>query len=149
MSGIPRVPYRRLGSVTGTDVREEGMRKLGVVFAAVLCITGMLGAVPAFATPPAGMHCDGYSDASLVKLNGAGTYDLGGGVTAVVSGSTVTFSGTDSVEFCVKAATSNSGVISGETSFTVNWLNGGGQVPAISYVLIYRLCEGSTCNEPS
>lgn len=45
--------------------------------------------------------------------------------------------------FCVKAALNNSGIVTG-TSFTVNWLNEGGQVPDISYAVFYDQGETPT-----
>ncbi len=54
------------------------------------------------------------------------------GLTIDVNGQTVTFNKT--VEFCVKAATKNSGRLTGE-SYTVDFLNGGEQFPDISYYI--------------
>jgi len=51
-----------------------------------------------------------------------------------VKGATVEFANPKT--FCVKAGTKNSGIITGK-KFTVNWTNNGGQVPDISYVVIY------------
>ncbi|HEX6330330.1 MAG TPA: hypothetical protein VF129_03460 [Actinomycetota bacterium] len=40
------------------------------------------------------------------------------------------------VDFCVKAAGSNSGVQTG-SSFAVDWVNGGEQIPDNSYVVLF------------
>jgi hypothetical protein len=45
------------------------------------------------------------------------------------------------MQFCVKAGTDNSGLETG-SSFTVDWLNNGGQTPDISYVVVYGSGEG-------
>jgi hypothetical protein len=112
------------------------MRKTFVAFTTLAIMA--LGAVGATAAPPS--HCDGHSDEGVTKVEGQGTFDLGG-LVVTVDGPTVTF--TDGagnpvvVSFCVKAAVGNSGVRVG-SSFTVDWLNGGGQTPDISYVVVYE-----------
>ncbi|MGQ0668470.1 MAG: hypothetical protein ACT4PO_02155 [Actinomycetota bacterium] len=104
----------------------------------VLAITGALGAVGVSAAP-AVSHCDGHNDASVTKVEGQGVFDIGG-LVVTVDGPTVTF--TDGagnpvdVLFCVKAALGNSGLEFG-SSFTVDLPNDGGQIPDISYVVVY------------
>ena len=115
----------------------------------VLSVVTALVAAPAIAAPRVDLQCEGYSDPTFVMIEGEGTFDLGDGFTAEVSGSTVTFSGAETVSFRVKAGAATSGVISGETTFTVNWTTRGWQTPGISNVVIYATCVGSTCVPPS
>jgi hypothetical protein len=113
------------------------MRKLLTrVAVAALMVTPVVGVAPAVA---ATQHCPGHS--SEVKIEGEGTTTVtvgGESVTVTVSGSTVTFS--SEVEFCVKAGTSTSGVLVGDT-YTVDFTNRGGKIPDISYVVIYDVKE--------
>lgn len=45
--------------------------------------------------------------------------------------------------FCVKAGTGNSGlVVSDGSTWTVDWLNNGGETPAISYYIVYEAGDG-------
>ena len=75
-------------------------------------------------------HCPDHENA--IKIGqGSGIIF---GIEYSVTGATVTFS--SPVEFCVKAGNKASGILNG-TSFTVNWLNDGDQIPDISYVAIY------------
>lgn len=121
------------------------MRKYLATLAVLVGLVGLL-TVPASAAPPVDLHCPDHNSASVIKIEGEGTFVVDG-VTAVVSGATVTFN--SDVEFCVKASTQNSGVLIG-TDFTVNWLTRGGQTPGISYVVIYGICPGSVCEpQPS
>jgi hypothetical protein len=98
-------------------------------------VTPLTGVAPSAAQET--QHCPGHS--SAVKVNGQGTQTVTVGsrqVTLTVSGSTVTFS--KKVKFCVKASTGISGVKVGR-SYTVDFTNPGGQVPDISYVVIYKV----------
>ncbi len=87
-------------------------------------------------SPPPDLLCpDEASGLKIETDSGSQTID---GVTVTWGNSQVSVSG-GSVTFCVKAATSNSGKITlndGET-WTVDWLNDGGQTPAISHIVIY------------
>lgn len=77
-------------------------------------------------------HCpEGW----VFKYEGEGNFQYDG-ITGTVSGPTVTFS--QVVNFCVKASTQASGILSGD-NFTVDWLNPGGEVPDISYIVIYEM----------
>jgi len=84
-------------------------------------------------------HCADHNDEAFTKVDGQGVFTVDG-LVVTVDGPNVSF--TDEagdpivVDFCVKAADGNSGVVTG-SSFTVNWLNNGGQTPDISYVVVY------------
>jgi hypothetical protein len=82
----------------------------------------LAGAASVQATPPPDLHCPG---GWVEKFDG--NYNT-----------TVLPAGT---QFCVKAATNNSGVLvaDGETNLLgyVTWLNNGGQTPDVSYYVIY------------
>jgi hypothetical protein len=89
-------------------------------------------------------HCEGHNDGSATKVEGQGVFFVGD-VVVSVDGPSVSF--TDAagnpvvMQFCVKAGTDNSGLETG-SSFTVDWLNDGGQTPDISYVVVYGSGEG-------
>lgn len=123
------------------------MRK-AIAVSGVLVWVLALGAVGAWAAPPVS-HCDGHNDGTVTKVEGQGVFDVGG-LVVTVDGPTVTFTDgagtTVDVSFCVKAALGNSGVVVG-SSFTVNWLNNGGQTPDISYVVVYG-DGGEECPDP-
>jgi hypothetical protein len=128
--------------VSSAGAKEEGMKRGIVVFAAIAIVA--TGAVSVTAAPPVMMHCAGHETAD--KVEGEGTFVVGD-VTITVDGPTVYF--TDAVgnpvvvEFCVKAAGSNSGVQTG-SSFTVDWVNKGGNTPDISYVVLFGEVDEET-----
>ena len=110
------------------------MRRLLVLSLMVVTVGGLFGTSAASA---ATTHCPDHT--TETKFEGAGTFQVDG-ITVTVMGRTVTFTDANGdpvvVEFCVKAGPSDSGVQTG-SSFTVNWLNNGGNRPAISYVVFY------------
>jgi cysteine-rich repeat protein len=117
-------------------MNKKIMIAMRIIFAAVMVIglTGLV-ATTVSADPPPDMHCpDGGT--KFESESGSQTIN---GVTVTWGNSQVTVTG-GSVSFCVKAATQNSGIITindGQT-WTINWLNDGGQIPAISYIVIYE-----------
>lgn len=124
---------------------------LGRTFVALLTtlsllLAGFALATPVSADPTPDKHCDLHdttpkAEGAAVAPGTTGTIMVGGesvGYTISADGKTVTF--TESVEFCVKASLDNSGAQSG-TTFTVDWLNPGDNVPGISYFVVYGLNE--------
>ena len=113
------------------------MRRIVVGLAAIATVFAMT--TVAASAGPQTSHCAGYSDEAFTKVEGQGAFTVGT-LVIVVDGPSVTFTDGEgspvTAEFCVKAATGISGTVSG-SSFTVNWLNGGGQTPDISYVILY------------
>lgn len=113
------------------------MKKLFVALAIVLLLS-LAAIVAVNASQPTDLLCP--DEASGTKIEGAsGSYTIDG-VTITWGSSQVSVTG-GSVTFCVKAATENSGEITindGET-WTVDWLNDGGQVPDISHIVIYSV----------
>lgn len=99
----------------------------------IACLCSIVGVWTVFAaTPPPDLHCpSGW----IVKYEG--NYN-----------STVLAAGT---EFCVKAATNNSGklIADGTTSLYdyVTWLNNGGQHPDVSYYVVYSRPTPPPCDE--
>lgn len=122
-----------------------------LVGVAVLATVFAMGAVGVSADMPT-FHCVGNGDESFTKVEGQGVFEVDG-IVVTVDGSTVTFTDADGnpvvVDLCVKAAGSNSGIVTG-SSFTVDWTNEGGNVPDISYVVLFGSgeCEFESC-EPT
>ncbi len=121
------------------------MKKAFVTFAALTWVLA-LGTVAANAASPVS-HCSGHNDPTFTKAEGQGAFDVDG-IVVTVAGPTVSFADELGnpivVEFCVKAALGNSGAQVG-SSFTVDWLNNGGQVPDISYTVVYGVHEPDPC----
>ena len=111
------------------------MNKIIMVFSLLLVVLFGL-VVPVSAQQE--QHCPDHTTA--FKFEGAGTGEWQG-VTFTVAGATVSFGA--NAEFCVKAANDNSDKISG-ISFMVNWENDGGEIPDISYIIIYQILETPT-----
>lgn len=109
------------------------MRTLALMLAALLVF-----AVPAIAAPAnPGGNCD---TPYLEKFDNEprGEFTLGD-VTFIITAYTVAVTGGDA-DICVKAADTNSGLVSmtdGQV-YEVDFLNPGGQTPAISNVVAYR-----------
>jgi hypothetical protein len=121
------------------------MKKVTVIVAVFAWVVA-LGAMGMASAATA--HCAGHNDASFDKLEGQGTFTIHG-VVVTVDGDTVSFEdelgNPVEVVFCVKAGTGESGELTG-SSFSVSWLNGGGQTPDISYVVVYELfCDPYSC----
>lgn len=118
------------------------MRK-GVLLVSVFATIMALGAVGTASA--ATDHCSGHDDSAFNTFEGDGVFSIDG-LVVTVSGSTVSFADENGdpvdVTFCVKASTGQSGEMTG-SSFTVTWLNRGGQTPAISYVVVYgfEVCD--------
>lgn len=113
------------------------MKKYVIALTIVLLLS-LAAIVSVNASPPPDLLCP--DEGTGTKIEGAsGSYTIDG-VTITWGDKQVSVSG-GSVVFCVKAATSNSGKVTlndGET-WTVNWLNQGGQVPDISHIVIYSV----------
>ncbi len=100
------------------------------------------------ATQPEDLHCPGEPGGNEWKVDvsadpTAGSFDVDGTmVWYEISGPDVSFFADEAmtepleVTFCVKAATNNSGELTG-SGFHVNWLNNGDQTPDISYLVVY------------
>jgi hypothetical protein len=93
-------------------------------------------------------HCPGEPGGNEFKAEGQGSTTFvidGQEVNVNVSGDTVTFTDENgdpiSVSFCIKAGEGSSGVLTG-SSGSVTWDNGGGQTPAISYVVVFDVGGG-------
>jgi hypothetical protein len=116
------------------------MRK---VMARALTLALLVGAV--LVIPGAAAHSDtDQCPAGGTTFSSSGTFD---GITVTISGPTVTFSPVPtSIDFCVKAATTAKSLDEGDLtaggSFTVDWLNNGGQTPDISHIVIYSADGG-------
>jgi len=111
---------------------------LGVVSVAFAMLLSMVN-LPVAAQQPVDLQCpDGGTE-----FKTSGVYE---GVTVTIDGKTVTFS--QEVEFCVKAADGNSGVLTG-ASYTVDFLNNGNQFPDISHVVVYRVIPTPTPPPPT
>jgi hypothetical protein len=66
----------------------------------------------------------------------------GGTKTEVSDGFGKTLTLPAGTQFCVKAGTQASGILTSDGSpYTVTWTNGGGQTPGISYYVVYGSCE--------
>jgi hypothetical protein len=93
-------------------------------------------------------HCDAHTTTPKVEASGKPasadeTITVDGiDVRVIVSGKTVSFVDADGnplvVTFCVKASTATSGSQQG-SSYTVDFVNPGGKVPDISYVVVYSV----------
>lgn len=97
-------------------------------------------------------HCPGEPGGNEFKAESSTTFVIDGTeVNVNIAGDTVTFTDENgdpiSVSFCVKAGEQSSGALTG-TAFTVNWTNGGGQTPDISYVVVYEVSAGAGGNPP-
>lgn len=102
------------------------------------------------ATQPEDLHCPGEPGGNEWKVDVSGdpttgSFDVDGTmVWYEISGPDVWFFADEDmtepleVTFCVKAGTDNSGELTGD-SFTVDWLNNGGQTPDISYLVVYEV----------
>lgn len=90
-------------------------------------------------------HCPDHAllEAAGYKF-GPGGGTTPDGVTVTVSGTSVTFS--SPVTFCVKAGDGISGVLTG-SSYTVDFLNNGGQFPGISHLVVYP--SGPCVDDPT
>lgn len=93
----------------------------------------------------ADMHCTDHNAASVTKVQSNKTITVDGKtIKVVISGPTVNFYDSSnnpiSMSFCLKASTKNSGKLTGSTG-TVNFVNGGGQTPDISYVAVYGVTK--------
>lgn len=99
----------------------------------------------------ADQHCDdhkghpGKAEASGEPASADKTVTIDGvDVRVVVDGTTVSFYDADGdpivVTFCVKASTESSGLQQG-SSYTVDFVNPGGNNPDISYVVVYSVVE--------
>jgi hypothetical protein len=109
------------------------MKKLLVVLAAAFATVAFY-ATPAFAAEEGNCPHGDASFGSSGTWDPDGVPDSGDEVTVTIASPNVTFS--ESVTFCVKAGNFHSGVMTG-SSFTVTWLNNGGQVPGISHDELY------------
>ena len=112
------------------------MKRALLVLAVVVATVGL---VPGSASAKTA-HCDGHTVSP--KVEGEGIFDVDG-IVVTVDGPTVTF--TDAygdpvvVDYCIKAGTEVGSGTGSEA--TVWWLNGGGQTPDISYVVVYGVDE--------
>jgi hypothetical protein len=128
MRAIGHRGYGRLRRLGGRIVVRRALLVMAVVVAAVGLVPGTASAKTA--------HCDGHTVAP--KVEGEGTFVVGD-IVVTVDGPTVTF--TDAygdpviVDYCIKASTRVGSGTGSEA--TVWWLNGGGQTPDISYVVVY------------
>ncbi|MGH2555430.1 MAG: hypothetical protein ACRDHO_06905, partial [Actinomycetota bacterium] len=115
--------------------RRNGVRRTLLLLAVVVSVFALNMALAQSAVA----HCEGHNDGAVTKVEGQGVSFIGN-VVMTVDGPSVSF--TDAagnpvvMQFCVKAGTDNSGLEIG-SSFTVDWLNNGGQTPDISYVVVY------------
>lgn len=108
------------------------MKKIfGILFIVVVLIVAIL-ATPSIVRGDALNECpDGWVAKYESSADGV-----------IIDGKTVTFP--QEVTFCVKAGSlANSGILTG-TSYTVDFLNDGGQIPNISHVVIYSYSNTPT-----
>ncbi len=121
---------RRVGEPTLVEGRRKRIPMKVAIGLAILAILALLLVPAAFAETE---HCP----AGGQKFDtGSGTQVVNG-VTISWSENTVTVSG-GTVTFCVKASTGQSGYKTlTNDSWTIDWTNNGGQIPAISYLVVY------------